>query len=340
MALSPWASYLAPVICYKLYKQDGKSIMTALLRELFYPIPSALRIRHTQIDAAGVERIRNSIQTHYHQGWRAKENYSQTGYEHDLNAHLYARLEGDRRFVVPWLNSARALNGMRVLEIGCGTGSSSVALAEQGAHVTALDIDAPALEVARERCRIHGVSVDIREANATQVLGYGPMDAVLYFAALEHMTNAERLQSLGEAWSLLSAGGLLAIIETPNRLWYFDHHTSQLPFYNWLPHDLAIFYSRFSPRENFKDAYLESSANNMSHFLRRGRGASYHEIDVAIAPTQNLDTVSSLTSYFGWRRRIRMKRLARNYKALLRQVRPDLHEGWFDIDLDVIIRKH
>jgi S-adenosylmethionine-dependent methyltransferase len=78
----------------------------------------------------------------------------------------------------------------------------------------------------------------------------------------------------------------------------------------------------------------------MSHFLRRGRGASYHEIDVAIAPTQSLDTVSSLVSYFGWRRRIRTNRFARRYKALLRQIRPDLHEGWFDLDLDVIIRKH
>jgi S-adenosylmethionine-dependent methyltransferase len=314
--------------------------MTALTRELLYPIPSALRSRHTPIDAAGVRRVRESIQTHYHQGWRAKENYSGTFYEDDLNAHLHTRLEGDRRFVIPWLNSARRLKGMRVLEIGCGTGSSSVALAEQGARVTAVDIDAPALEVARERCRIHGVTVDIREANAKQLLGFGPMDAVLYFAALEHMTQEERLQSLAEAWSILPAGGLLAIIETPNRLWFFDHHTSRLPFYNWLPHDLAFDYSRFSPRENFKDNYRDPSSEMMNHFLRRGRGASYHEIDVAIAPTQSLHTVSSLTSYFGWRRKIRTNRLARRYKALLRQIRPDLHEGWFDLDLDVVIQKH
>jgi S-adenosylmethionine-dependent methyltransferase len=314
--------------------------MTSLKREFFYPIPAALRRLHTPLDAAGIQRVRESIQTHYHQGWRAKENYSQTSYEHDLNAHLYTRLDEDRRFVIPWLNSARPLKGLRVLEIGCGTGSSSVALAEQGAHVTAIDIDVPALAVARERCRVHGVAVDIRTANARQLLDFGPTDAVLYFAALEHMTHEERLQSLAQAWSLLSPGGLLVIIETPNRLWYFDHHTSRLPFYNWLPHDLALLYSRFSPRDNFNDSYHESTPEMMSHFLRRGRGASYHEIDVAIAPTQRLDTVSSLTSYFGWRHRLRMQRLARRYKALMRQIRPDLHEGWFDIDLDVIIRKH
>lgn len=69
-----------------------------------------------------------------------------------------------------------------------------------------MDIDAPALLVARERCDVHGAAVDIRAANAKQLLDFGPMDAVLYFAALEHITNEERLQSLAEAWALLSAG--------------------------------------------------------------------------------------------------------------------------------------
>jgi len=333
-------SCLAPAPYYRLWPGVRDLPMSGAIRNLLYPIPPALRGRHTLIDAAGLQQVRESIQNNYHQGWRAKEHYSAAAYEQDLNAHLYTRLESDRRFVIPWLNSARPLNGMRVLEIGCGTGSSSVALAEQGAHVTGIDIDGAALEVARDRCRIHGLSVDIRESSAKHLLDFGPMDAVLYFAVLEHMNNEERLQSLADAWALLSRGGLLAIIETPNRLWYFDEHTSQLPFYHWLPHDLAFTYSRFSPRENFNDKYRELNPDSLNHFLRRGRGASYHEIDVAIAPTRSLDTVSSLVGHFGWRRRMRMSRFARRYKALLRQIRPDLHEGWFDLDLDVVIRKH
>jgi 2-polyprenyl-3-methyl-5-hydroxy-6-metoxy-1,4-benzoquinol methylase len=313
--------------------------MKALLKNVLYPIPFQLRRHHSAIDDAGIQRVRESIQTHFHRGWRARDNYSEAFYQHDLNAHLHLRLANDRRLVVPWLNAARDLRGMRVLEIGCGTGASTVALAEQGAHVIALDIDGPALEVARERCRAHGLTADIREANADNLLEYGPVDAVLYFAALEHMTQAERQTSLAGAWSILPAGGLLAIIETPNRLWFFDHHTSRLPFYNWLPDDLAFMYSRFSSKEIFKDSYRTADAEMMNHFLRRGRGVSYHEIDVAIAPTQSLATVSSLNSHFGWRRRIRMPRLARRYKAFLRSVRPDLHEGWFDPDLDVLIRK-
>lgn len=138
---------------------------------------------------------------------------------------------------------------------------------------------------------------------------------------------------------MLPKDGLLAIIETPNRLWFFDQHTSRLPFYNWLPDDLAFAYSRFSPRENFREQYREATPERMEHFLRR-RGVSYHEIDLAIAPTETLDTVSSLASYFGWRRRLRTPRSARRYKAFLRALRPDLHEGSFDPNLDLILRKH
>lgn len=181
--------------------------------------------------------------------------FSEEFYAQDLNAHLHLRLANDRRFVIPWLNATRNLKAMRILEIGCGTGSSTVALAEQGAQVVAIDIDAPALEVARERCRAHGVVADIREANAEKLIEFQPVDAVLYFATLEHMNHLERMRSLADAWSILPVGGLLAIIETPNRLWFIDQHTSRLPFYNWLPD-------------------REPSAEMIDHFLRRGRGLS------------------------------------------------------------------
>src|SRR5579871_2006971 len=96
-------------------------VMKAMARNLLYPIPLGLRRRQTPIDDVGVQRVRESIQTHFHRGWRAKENYSDAFYQHDLNAHLHMRLASDRRFIIPWLNRARRLNGMRVLEIGCGT---------------------------------------------------------------------------------------------------------------------------------------------------------------------------------------------------------------------------
>ena len=48
----------------------------------------------------------------------------------------------------------------RVLEIGCGTGSSAIYLAGQGFNVTAIDISPTAIETARARAAAAGVDVD------------------------------------------------------------------------------------------------------------------------------------------------------------------------------------
>jgi len=49
---------------------------------------------------------------------------------------------------------------------------------------------------------------------------------------------------------------------------------------------------------------------------------------VAIAPTQSLDTVSSLVSYFGWRRRMRHEPFLRDATRPSWANPSDLHEGW------------
>ena len=165
------------------------------------------------------------------------------------------------------------------MEIGCGTGSSTVALVEQGAMVTGVDIDGGALIVAKERSNAYGLEAEFRLLNSVEIadtFGANAFDFVIFFACLEHMTIAERLISLRDAWGMLPSEGLLVIVDTPNRLWYFDNHTSRLPFFHWLPDELAFQYSRFSSRENFRELYREYNENSKEHFLRRGRGMSFH----------------------------------------------------------------
>lgn len=41
---------------------------------------------------------------------------------------------------LPWMMAVMPINGARVLEIGAGTGASTVALAERGASVTSIDL--------------------------------------------------------------------------------------------------------------------------------------------------------------------------------------------------------
>ena len=87
----------------------------------------------------------------------------------DLGNHLFNRLQIARIQIVPWLESVKSLPGARVLEIGCGTGSSMVALAERGAQVVGVDINEGCLQVARKRCDLHGVQVELHAANANRI---------------------------------------------------------------------------------------------------------------------------------------------------------------------------
>jgi SAM-dependent methyltransferase len=67
----------------------------------------------------------------------------------------------------------------KALELGCGTGTNAVWLAQQGFHVTALDFSPLALQRARERARQAGVNVRWIQADVLHPpdLG-GPYDFV------------------------------------------------------------------------------------------------------------------------------------------------------------------
>ncbi len=57
--------------------------------------------------------------------------------------------------------------GMKVLDIGCGTGRHSVGLAEKGIKMTGLDISSGQLSMAREKAEKAGVNVNFIEADAS-----------------------------------------------------------------------------------------------------------------------------------------------------------------------------
>jgi 2-polyprenyl-3-methyl-5-hydroxy-6-metoxy-1,4-benzoquinol methylase len=308
-------------------------------------IPPHLSANFSTIDKSKLDLVELSLRENYFV--RFPEGYLSTDWgKNDLENHLFRRLDSDRNMIVPWLDTVRPLRNTSILEIGCGTGCSTVALAEQGAAVTAIDVDASSLLVAGERCRAHGLEVDFAHANATEVhqlFAGRHFDYIIFYAALEHMTMEERMSAMRATWQMLPAGCLWCVMDTPNRLWYYDAHTSLLPFHMWLPDELAFEYSRFSPRPNYRERYREYTDEAKLDFLRRGRGVSFHEFELAMKPLNALRIKSSLNvmkrggGLWG-----RLKwRLSNEYRyiSLLRRIAPDLHEGFLQSSLHLIVEK-
>lgn len=223
-----------------------------------------------------------------------------------------------------------------------------MALAEQGAKVTAVDIDAESLIVAQDRCREYAVDVEFLQANGASVSDHVAMesfDFVIFFACLEHMTYTERIRAMAQTWDGLRPQALWCCVETPNRLWFFDDHTSRLPFFNWLPDEIAYDYSKYSPRQPFCNSYRDKSASDVDSFLRHGRGVSFHEFDLSMTNTADLDIVDCLglrlrkNGFLGWRALKRLRKKKFRFEALIASQRPDLHRGFFLPYLDLIIRK-
>ena len=144
--------------------------------------------------------------------------------------------------------------------------------------MTGIDVNAIYIESAKKRCDLYGLSANILAMNATEINKINEkFNLILFSASLEHMTYKERIVSLKLAWDMLENNGFLVVIETPNRLYYFDGHSSLLPFYHWLPDQIAMQYSKFSPREE-----CVNSSSDEIKFIRFGRGASFHEFEIAL----------------------------------------------------------
>jgi hypothetical protein len=224
----------------------------------------------------------------------------------------------------------------------------TVALAEQGANVTAIEDDKKLLDDAKIRCKSYGLNANFFLANAAEldcVLSNEVFDMVIYMASLEHMTLAERITSMRSTYKMLLSGGLFCIIGTPNRLHFLDSHTSHIPFFHWLPDELAIEYLKNTSRKEYKKAIseIENLEEKMLQFYRWGRGVSFHEIELAIMPLAELNMISCRSVFMMKKNFLYyiMKRFSSNarYESLLKAIYPNLHKAFFQPYLDIIFLK-
>jgi 2-polyprenyl-6-hydroxyphenyl methylase / 3-demethylubiquinone-9 3-methyltransferase len=115
-----------------------------------------------------------------------------------------------------WIDDAAGLRGKRVLDVGCGGGILSEAMAACGAEVTGIDLSEPALKVAQLHLAESAHRVAYFNAAAEDLARDKPgsFDVVTCMEVLEHVPDpASQVQACAR---LLKPGGL-AFFATINR---------------------------------------------------------------------------------------------------------------------------
>jgi len=118
---------------------------------------------------------------------------------------------------VAWFErQAGALAGRRILDVGCGGGILTEAIARRGADVVGIDRSTAAIGVARDHARNNGLAIEYRVSDAECLACEAPasFDGIACMELLEHVPAPE--QVVTACATLLRPGGT-AVFSTINR---------------------------------------------------------------------------------------------------------------------------
>jgi ubiquinone/menaquinone biosynthesis C-methylase UbiE len=148
------------------------------------------------------------------------------------------------------LKIAKPSAGMKVLEVGCGTGTNLALFAEAGCEVSGMDLSPSMLDLAKKKL---GSSADLRLGDASD-MGFedGSFDMAVAFLTLHEMPTAVRSPVVAEMARVTKRDGRLVLVD-------FHHGPYSFPK-GWIYRAVIVPIEIAAGREHFR---------NHRDFLRR-----------------------------------------------------------------------
>jgi ubiquinone/menaquinone biosynthesis C-methylase UbiE len=159
------------------------------------------------------------------------ESHAETRYRLEPHIPAFARFAGAR--------------GLKVLEVGVGTGADYEQWLKAGAQATGVDFSEASLNLARKRCELAGLKPDLRLGDAENLpFASNTFDVLYSYGVMHHSPNPDKC--LQEALRVIKPGGEARIM--------LYHHPSLTGVMLWLRYGL---WRRESIRQSAYK-YLES----------------------------------------------------------------------------------
>lgn len=151
--------------------------------------------------------------------------------------------------------------GQRVLDLGCGTGRHSVALAQLGLEVTGLDLSEVLLEQAQRTARTADVEVRWLRRDMRELDDLDPFDAcVSLYTAFGFFGDEEDQEVLRQITAALRPGGAL-LLDLTNHLGYLRRFPAEV----WHETDEAV-----TREQNHYDATTGFLVTRRTGFPKQG----------------------------------------------------------------------
>jgi 2-polyprenyl-6-hydroxyphenyl methylase/3-demethylubiquinone-9 3-methyltransferase len=177
----------------------------------------------------------------------------------------------------------RPLEGLRVLDVGCGGGILSESMAKLGASVTGIDVVDKNIQIASLHAAQQGIDVDYQAATASEVAASGSVfDIVLNMEVVEHVADVKLF--MRDCMRLTANGGVM-FVATINRTplaWLFAIVGAE-------------YVLRWLPRGTHRWSMFQKPADIAAH-LRDGGLVVEDTVGVAVNPISRSLRITSSSS--------------------------------------------